>query len=192
MNYQPRPTAVYFDEPVEEFDGGQIYWRYRTGGYLPEDGGSYGRCATYTDANIIILKRKFAELKRESDARAEELNAWKALSDVSTNITPGDNGAIEIPPTPDSIRDHLKYLQEEWDGAERRLATVEAENTKLRKALAPSAETKAAYMGEFSFEIEEFDEDCELRTRKVEVPWTTIKEIMAAISRQALAGKDGE
>ncbi len=56
----------------------------------------------------------------------------------------------------------------------------------LVEALTPSAATKAAYIGEFHFLIDEQGEDamCEV-TRKVAVPWTTIKEIMAAIRERA-------
>lgn len=43
----------------------------------------------------------------------------------------------------------------------------------LEGALTPSAETKAAFIGEFQFLVEEYGE--------VAVPWTTVKEIMAAI-----------
>lgn len=58
----------------------------------------------------------------------------------------------------------------------------------LVEALTPSADTKAAYIGEFAFTVT-------LRAgnhedyRRIEVPWTTIKEIMAAIyDRAALSG----
>lgn len=62
---------------------------------------------------------------------------------------------------------------------------LEAKSTQceaMRSALTPSAETKAAYIGEFHFYIDEQSDDaaCEV-SRKVAVPWTTIKEIMAAI-----------
>lgn len=72
------------------------------------------------------------------------------------------------------------------------LAAHQAEIERLREALTPSADTKAAYIGEFSFTVT-------LRAgnqedyRRIEVPWTTIKEIMAAISeRAALSGSDGK
>lgn len=57
---------------------------------------------------------------------------------------------------------------------------------RLREALTPSGDTKAAYMGEFAFNIPDshFDEESEEFvecSRKVYVPWDTIKEIMAAI-----------
>ncbi|WMT88234.1 hypothetical protein NO932_06395 [Pelagibacterium sp. 26DY04] len=52
-------------------------------------------------------------------------------------------------------------------------------------ALKPSAETKAAYTGEFSFPLEYVDDDGNSATTRVQVPWTTIKEIMAAIRARA-------
>lgn len=61
-----------------------------------------------------------------------------------------------------------------------RIAALEAEVARLREALTPSGATKAAYIGEFSFEIE-----IEIKGGKVYVPWTTVKEIMAAILNRA-------
>jgi hypothetical protein len=70
-----------------------------------------------------------------------------------------------------------------------------AENRALREAMTPSADTKAAYIGEFSFNVEVWDPDGgedgegEAVLESKTVPWTTVKEIMAAISahaRQAL------
>lgn len=69
------------------------------------------------------------------------------------------------------------------------LASQAAEIARLREALTPSASTKAAYIGEFSFMVDDLgvDEDgdtfeCQ---REITVPWTTVKEIMAAISARA-------
>jgi hypothetical protein len=61
----------------------------------------------------------------------------------------------------------------------------EAENVRLREALTPSGDTKAAYIGDFSFPIT-LRLGHEEETRRVDVPWTTIKEIMAAIRARAL------
>ena len=68
----------------------------------------------------------------------------------------------------------------------------QAEIERLKEALTPSGETKAAYIGEFQFtvtmlELDESDEPYECQ-RMVTVPWTTIKEIMAAISERAALG----
>lgn len=59
----------------------------------------------------------------------------------------------------------------------------------LEKALTPSADTKAEYMGEFTIAVDrygiELDEpdDETARVDRIPVPWTTIKEIMAAIRK---------
>lgn len=66
------------------------------------------------------------------------------------------------------------------------LTTLQAREATLIRALTPSAETKAAYIGEFSFTIEDTDDEWGLPiTRHIDVPWTTIKEIMAAIRARA-------
>lgn len=63
---------------------------------------------------------------------------------------------------------------------------------RLVEALTPSAETKAAYIGEFTFTSEIADSDGEPLDVKHYVPWTTIKEIMKAIrERAALAEAQG-
>jgi Lar family restriction alleviation protein len=70
------------------------------------------------------------------------------------------------------------------------LPALIAERDALREALAPSADTKAAYIGEFHFNVIDRDEDGEEVPRRVAVPWDVTKEIMAAISaRAALAGQ---
>jgi hypothetical protein len=53
------------------------------------------------------------------------------------------------------------------------------------KALTPSAETKAEYIGEFKFDqLHEYDDGYQVM-EPVYVPWTTIKEIMKAIKSYA-------
>ena len=60
-----------------------------------------------------------------------ELKAWRALRDVSFQIVPGEHGGgEERDPSPNSIRKHLAYLQDEWDNAEHRLAAISSENAK--------------------------------------------------------------
>jgi hypothetical protein len=56
---------------------------------------------------------------------------------------------------------------------------------RYREALTPSAETKAAYIGEFSFKVELAHPRLGSEFRSIDVPWTTIKEIMAAIRARA-------
>lgn len=69
---------------------------------------------------------------------------------------------------------------------------LKAENARLREALTPSAETKAAYMGEFQFNLPDLDEDGNEYTRHVNVPWTTIKEVMELIFNRALSTTGGD
>lgn len=75
------------------------------------------------------------------------------------------------------------------------LSSLKEENERLKEALKPSGETKAAYIGEFSltFPRDYIDEDGEWREeqRKINVPWTTIKEIMKAISVRAALQQHG-
>jgi len=72
------------------------------------------------------------------------------------------------------------------------LDTAMAEIERLQEALEPSGDTKAAYMGEFSVRLPDVDEDGNEYTRSINVPWTTIKEIMAAIRARAALTPKGE
>ncbi|WP_395543413.1 hypothetical protein [Neotabrizicola sp. sgz301269] len=76
-------------------------------------------------------------------------------------------------------------LAADWDEAADRITALQAQNRKLVEALTPSGDTKAAYMGEFSFQSISTDEDGNEVAAKTYVPWTTIKEIMAAIRARA-------
>jgi hypothetical protein len=64
-------------------------------------------------------------------------------------------------------------------------APLIAERDALREALTPSNATKAAYQGEFIFSITRFDDDGEEYLERHYVPWTAVKEIMAAIAARA-------
>ncbi|WP_455155946.1 hypothetical protein, partial [Sphingomonas zeae] len=67
-------------------------------------------------------------------------------------------------------------------------AVPAGEVERLREALTPSGDTKAAYHGEFRFDVmfPSLDEDDdEPVPHPVVVPWDTVKEIMAAISSRA-------
>lgn len=65
------------------------------------------------------------------------------------------------------------------------LAHLRGKVKRLQEALTPSGATKAAYIGEFSFGVEDRDADGEECTRNVVVPWTTVKDIMGAIRERA-------
>lgn len=70
------------------------------------------------------------------------------------------------------------------------IARLRAENERLKGALTPSGETKAAYIGDFSIPLPIINEDGDEEVLRPNVPWTTIKEIMKAIMKYA-EGKDG-
>lgn len=59
------------------------------------------------------------------------------------------------------------------------------EAERLREALTPSAETKTAYMGEFAIPVPMLDDDGGEVIATFNVPWVTIKQIMAAIRARA-------
>lgn len=65
---------------------------------------------------------------------------------------------------------------------------------RLLEALTPSGATKAAYSGEFRFSfVHGVDEDGNDVSINVQVPWTTIKDVMAAILKRAeVAREDAE
>lgn len=79
---------------------------------------------------------------------------------------------------------------------EDRAETAERQLADALEALTPSAETKAAYIGEFTIAVERIvNEDLEPEDESdaapdpyehIMVPWTTIKEIMAAIRARAM------
>lgn len=97
-------------------------------------------------------------------------------------------------------RDHFETEALQFEivakGLREKVVAAEASLAAAREALTPSGDTKAEYIGEFQFtvtmmELDDSDEPFECQ-RAVTVPWTTIKEIMAAISaRAALTKKEG-
>ena len=71
-----------------------------------------------------------------------------------------------------------------------RITALQAENDRLREALTPSGATKWAYSGEFKITEELTDEEGDSEPYTFDVPWTTIKEIMAAIRDRAALQAD--
>ena len=73
---------------------------------------------------------------------------------------------------------------------------LQAQVERLSEALTPSGDTKAAYHGEFSFIIKQAQEDEDGEAievdQRVYVPWTTVKEIMAAIRARAALTTKGD
>ena len=84
-----------------------------------------------------------------------------------------------------SLRAENERLGRDYETARNAHDNLLLHNERLKAALTPSAKTKAAYIGEFHFTEESYTDDGEVYYRKIAVPWTTVKEIMAAISALA-------
>ncbi|MBZ9753223.1 hypothetical protein K7W42_20510 [Deinococcus sp. HMF7604] len=63
--------------------------------------------------------------------------------------------------------------------------TLQARVAALEAALTPTVDTRAAYAGEFRFQVRGVDEEGEETDIEIDVPWDTIKTIMAAIRAEA-------
>ena len=116
---------------------------------------------------------------------ADLVKRLRAICDPTSEAMPDGTRLTMFVRAGDEAATTLETLSSE-------LERVKGERDALAEALTPSAETKAAYIGEFAFNVDTvgIDEDGEPVdcTRRVTVPWTTIKEIMAAIrARAALA-----
>ena len=109
---------------------------------------------------------------------------WAWVDDLAGIV--GQSDEPETPPNlpagPNAISPCAEYILA-TDHA-RIVAEKDAEIARLRKALTPSAETKAAYWSEVEC-------DCPTETWRHYVPWTSIKQIMKMIrARAALKGDD--
>ena len=92
---------------------------------------------------------------------------------------------INLCDIPDELGNPFQSALDEISANDEEIHSLIVENQKLRAALTPSGETKVAYMGEFSVPLPEFDEDGNEVWRNINVPWTTIKEIMVVILQHA-------
>ena len=70
---------------------------------------------------------------------------------------------------------------------ETELEQLRKENAALKKALTPSGETKYVHIGEYKFTESFYQSDWESDEINIDVtvPWTTVKEIMAAIVKHS-------
>lgn len=135
------------------------------------------------------------ERAERAERRAEELAdglMYVTIDHTGCIYTTADEDrAIKL--AKDNLAAAIEAERTARERAEARIKELEQERDALLDALTPSALTKADYIGEFQFSIEDRqeDEDGEMleTTREVTVPWTTIKEIMAAIRARAVKGE---
>jgi hypothetical protein len=129
------------------------------------------------DYSEEIQVRIAVESERDRE-RAARVEAERELSHVDAVLA--RRPALDKPTRTANIK-HAIATAARADAAERERAT-------LLEALTPSGATKAAYLGEFTFNVvDSIDEDGNERRQDVAVPWTTIKDIMAAIQKRAAA-----
>ena len=152
------------------------YDEYETDNLVWSDDGPF---VNYDD--YAALEARCAGLKDELERERVRLAACGVAAMGYEDKGPLDPGSYGYSASYDDVLRFRKQLIAERDALQAKLAAAE-------EALKPSAETKAEYMGEFSWKEESLDEYEEPCLRTIYVPWTTIKEIMKAIkARAALA-----
>lgn len=109
------------------------------------------------DAELAALRERIRQLEAEYDR-------YQDLCDTAVD----QEHELEV------AAEREKSLRAEFAGLQDEIDRLRG----LLEAVTPSGKTKAAYRGEFSF-------DCEHGDSNAVVPWTTIKEIMAAIRKRA-------
>jgi hypothetical protein len=93
-----------------------------------------------------------------------------------------DRNSLDLIVMQTAAKDRIRWLSANLAVALAQRDVARARCIALTKALTPSAETKAAYIGEVKFTVATgFDDDgCEV-WQEITVPWTTTKDIMAMI-----------
>jgi hypothetical protein len=136
-----------------------------------------------TSAAWDLLEKLTSILNTRPDLMGDGVVACLPVDEAISLISKHDTALASRPaPTAEPSPGYYKMYLSEQARAER----AEADEKALREALTPSEGTKAAYIGEFEFPVKAYDEDGEEVTFPASVPWTTIKEIMAAILARAL------
>jgi len=123
------------------------------------------------------------------DVRLDDLRSARA----ALALIPEVRGEIErLTKERDEARKKAGQNHDLYNCAIVDLVDARAEIERLREAMTPSGETKAAYISEFKFTIDDIDGDGFECKRSVTVPWTTTKEIMKAIAERAKPAQKGE
>jgi hypothetical protein len=139
-------------------------------------------------SGLTAMKAELEEAKKATE-RMWCLSCGTVTRDGQCDCTRLDMDCQNLVNYADAMAGDREAAAKEINAILARAEAAEQERDELREALKPSAETKAAYMGEFAFNIEELDENGDPVARVVTVPWTTIKDIMAAIRDRAALSK---
>ena len=144
------------------------------------------RIETGHDANaefIVALRNAAPALLDEIESLREKVERYKSAA-----RNPGDGERHRGT----SVAIQLVHAQMKREETEAERDALKDEVERLREALTPSGATKFAYMNEFKFNVVREGPDHSEIVERHAVPWTTIKDIMAAIAkRAALRGEEG-
>lgn len=126
---------------------------------------------------LTIMRAFWRASARRGMAFATEnpqtVEQWRAFGNAETGMAYAD----ELDPD-----QHAIFEPSELAKAQADVERLTRQNAALVDALRPSGETKAAYIGEFSFHIPLNDDEGNEVLHKVTVPWDVTKQIMKAIS----------
>lgn len=111
-------------------------------------------------------------LVNAAPALLSEVDGLRSIRDAQINVI-------------ETVRADRDRFMAERDALRDRVAELEAEVERVREALTPSGVTKAAYHGEFQIRTTMYDDANNEHVADTNVPWTTIKDIMKAISERA-------
>ena len=142
--------------------------------------------AERADANYPAIMEQAADTITNLRAEVERQVQW--VKDLADNLIAEEAKTATLRAENERLTADRAYTDDARVDALDWAEQLRAENERLRAALTPSGDTKGAYHGEFYIEEEIIDEEGEPKILRIPVPWTTIKEIMAAIrARAALA-----
>lgn len=161
----------------------------------PETGKQY-RWASLPNSELIYLRDKLNEIFPLAGAILSstpvmsvsgEASELRAIIELAAKFSCGQFNDTRYDLKQRLDRTH-EYLTTELAALSTPVTEAAQERDQLRhvlEALTPHSETKAAYMGEFSWTDWRDDENGVSSAHEMTVPWTTIKEIMAAIRERA-------
>ena len=133
----------------------------------------------YTTHRDELVAAARAEGAREAQAKLDELRSDRPF------IVGWNEGFAEAEYQQAHGKPSDGDLSPQYQHTAKEVAEAQAKIARLTEALTPSGDTKAAYMGEFEFIVFGMNDDGEECSHKITVPWTAIKEIMAAIKARA-------
>jgi len=146
-------------------------------------------------AHVLVWGGAWDDRSHEYDGGS--MPDWWFRSDSEFEVTANPVLWMDIP-APSEATTTITDEQVGTSVASEPNPSVEVE--RLREALTPSGDTKAAYSGEFKFQVTQWrenedpdaEEEMEEYLADFTVPWTTIKEVMAAIAARAALSRKQE